>query len=201
MQRIARSDAAVLPFASYSFSTVSALDMVEHYAPPRQLLTEIHRVLEPEGRLVVTVPAFEWMWSYADHVLGHYRRYRRPTLEHDLRDAGFEIERITYWLLPVAWLFRKLRSLLGRVESADDFPLPGWLNRTLLSVASMEVRVLSERNLPFGLSLLAVAKRAQPLREVGPDLSAVSSVLLERSAGAYQTLSHLDAAEESTVPT
>ena len=173
MRRIARSDAAQLPFADCSFSTVSALDTVEHYALPGQLLHEIHRVLQPDGRLVVTVPAFQWMWSYADHLLGHYRRYTRPALEHDLTEAGFAIERITYfhsWLLPIAWVFRKVRSLLGRVETADDFPLPTWLNRALLAMGTREVSLLLKRDLPFGLSLLAVAKRVDRL---GPSRDAV----------------------------
>jgi hypothetical protein len=103
------------------------------------------------------------MWSYADHVLGHYRRYTKPHLVRELEDAGFEVARVTYvhsWLLPVAWTFRKVRGGMGRGDTADDFALPGPLNRLLLGVSGVELRLLSSLDLPFGLSVLALARPA-----------------------------------------
>lgn len=101
------------------------------------------------------------MWSYAHHVLGHYRRYTRRRLEAELSNAGFDIERLSYfhsWLLPLAWLFRRLRSVTGRTESADDFPVPAGVNRVLLGVCRAELSLMSRLDLPFGLSLLGVAR-------------------------------------------
>ena len=161
LSMLARAEAGSLPFADKSFSIAFALDVVEHHPSPERLLAEVRRILTDGGLLVVSVPAFQWMWSYADHVLGHYRRYTRQQLVRELTDAGFTVERATYfhsWLLPIAWSFRRLRSLTGRVGSADDFEVPGLLNRVLLGVCRFEQRWLVGHDLPFGLSVLAVAR-------------------------------------------
>jgi SAM-dependent methyltransferase len=165
-----------LPFAEESFGVVLALDVIEHHARPELLIREIRRVTAPGGTLIVTVPAYEWMWSYADHVLGHYRRYTRQRLDSDLRESGFVVERMTHfqsWVLGPAWLFRKIRSLLGRTESADDFPIPAALNRVFRAMGAVELRYLNGRDLPFGLSILAVARRAaeqEPVSGVGAQI-------------------------------
>ncbi len=159
------AEAGALPFTSASFSVALALDVLEHHARPESLLREVNRVLAPGGVLIVTVPAFQWMWSYADHVLGHYRRYTKSLLANELRTCGFELERVTYfhcWLLPIAWFFRRLRVLTGRTDSADDFPLPNLLNRVLFNVSAFEMRVLKGVDLPFGLSVLGIARAGAP---------------------------------------
>jgi dolichyl-phosphate beta-glucosyltransferase len=159
---LVRAAGDTLPFDGASFGSAVALDVLEHHARPERILSEVNRVLRPGGTLVVTVPAFQWMWSYADHVLGHYRRYTRPELAASLRTAGFTVDRVTYfhsWLLPLAWTFRKLRALSGRTDSADDFALPPSLNRLFLGVARAERHYMRRRDLPFGLSVLAVCRR------------------------------------------
>ncbi|MGH3369508.1 MAG: class I SAM-dependent DNA methyltransferase, partial [Nocardioidaceae bacterium] len=171
LTRLVRSEAGTLPFASGSFGAALALDVIEHHAAPEEILGEIRRVLGPDGLLVVTVPAFQWMWSYADHVLGHYRRYTRPHLVAELEQAGFDVARVTYvhsWLLPAAWIFRKVRGRVGSADTADDFELPGPLNRVLLGLSGLELRLLTARDLPFGLSVLGLARPAAvPEQEAG----------------------------------
>jgi SAM-dependent methyltransferase len=172
LSRLARADASALPFESDSFSIAAALDVLEHHPHPERLLQEVRRVLTAQGTLIITVPAFQWMWSYADHVLGHYRRYTRRMLAAELEGAGFRIERISYfhsWLLPVAWLFRKIRAFTGRTESADDLPVPTIVNRILLGVCRVELWLMAWFDLPFGLSVFAVARPVgQP--EAAPEL-------------------------------
>jgi len=163
LANLVKSEASVLPFADAVFGAVLALDVIEHHPRPEEVLAETRRVLQPGGILIVTVPAFAWMWSYADHVLGHYRRYRKAQLGAEIRRAGFETRRLTYfhsWLLPIAWVFRRIRGLLGHQESADDFGLPGPLNHLLGKVSAGELALLGKTDLPFGLSLLAVARPA-----------------------------------------
>jgi dolichyl-phosphate beta-glucosyltransferase len=160
---LVRAEAGALPFTDGSFSSALLLDVLEHHARPERLLMQIRQVLVPGGVLIVTVPAFQWMWSYADHVLGHYRRYTKSKLEDELLWSGFSIDRITYfhsWLLPVAWLFRKLRAMVRSTDSADDFDLPAPLNWLLLRVSRLEMRIMKLCDLPFGLSVLAVAQRS-----------------------------------------
>jgi dolichyl-phosphate beta-glucosyltransferase len=159
---LVQAEGDALPFRDATMGCALALDVIEHHARPEDLLADTARVLRAGGLVVITVPAFDWMWSYADHVLGHYRRYTKRRLETDLRTAGFDVVRVTYfhsWLLPVAWLFRRLKAVLNRPPSADDFPVPDRLNRALLSLSEAEARVLSRRDLPFGLSVLAVGRK------------------------------------------
>ncbi|MEX2586629.1 MAG: glycosyltransferase [Actinomycetota bacterium] len=161
--RLVRAEAGNLPFARGSFDAALLLDVLEHHARPEQLLREIRNVLAPEGILLITVPAFQWMWSYADHVLGHYRRYTRHTLKAELESSGYTLQRLTYfhsWLLPIAWVFRKLRTLFGSTDSADDFEVPAALNRLLLKISQTELKLMRSFDLPFGLSVLAVAQPA-----------------------------------------
>ena len=160
--RVVRAEAFSLPFRDGSAGVVLALDVIEHYPRPEEVLAEAARVLRPGGSLVVTVPAFDWMWSYADHVLGHYRRYTRRRLESDVRGAGLDVVRCTYfhsWLLAPAWAFRTLKGVVARRPTPDDFPLPATVNAALYAISRSEARVVARRDLPFGLSVLAVARR------------------------------------------
>jgi SAM-dependent methyltransferase len=181
---LVRAEAGALPFAGGSFNSALLLDVLEHHARPEGLLREVRRVLAPDGVLIVTVPAFQWMWSYADHVLGHYRRYTRHQLDAELRSCGFDIKRITYfhsWLLPVAWLFRKLRTLIRSTDSADDFEVPPLLNRLLLQVSRLEMRIMKRFDLPFGLSVLAVAGRGPEGSRVPEGAGAAEAGVLARA--------------------
>lgn len=168
LTRLVKAEAGALPFAPESFDSVLVLDVLEHHARPEELLREIRRVLRPDGVVVITVPAFQWMWSYADHVLGHYRRYTRARLAAELTASGFHLERVTYfhsWLLPIAWTFRKLRTLIGSTGSADDFSVPRPLNWILFKLTQVELLLMSRFDLPFGLSVLGVARPQPSLRE------------------------------------
>jgi SAM-dependent methyltransferase len=162
LSSLVSAEGGALPFAEASFGTALALDVLEHHPNPEQMLGEIRRVLKPRGLLIVTVPAFQWMWSGSDYLLGHYRRYTKVQLLTDLRRVGFTVERATYfhsWLLPIAWVFRRLKGLAGRSTTTDDFPLPDALNRFFLAISRVELARLRARDLPFGLSILAIARR------------------------------------------
>jgi SAM-dependent methyltransferase len=163
LRGLVKGEAGALPFAPESFESVLVLDVLEHHARPEQLLGEIKRVLAPDGVVVVTVPAYKWMWSYADHVLGHYRRYTKTRLAEELAASGFVLERVSYfhsWLLPIAWSFRKLRTIVRSTGSADDFAVPGPVNWLLYQVTQLEARLMSRFDMPFGLSVLGIARRA-----------------------------------------
>lgn len=162
---VVRAEGSALPLRDESVGCVLALDVIEHHPRPEELLAEAARVLRPGGLLVVTVPAYDWMWSYADHVLGHYRRYTRRRLQGDVRGAGLEVVRCTYfhsWLLAPAWVFRTVRARVTSRPTPDDFPLPGPLNRALLALSRLEARAVVGRDVPFGLSVLAVGRRPPP---------------------------------------
>lgn len=160
-----------LPFGDASFEVVTAFDVIEHCEPEDQALRELHRVLEPGGRLLVSVPAYQWAWSDHDDANGHYRRYTRPRAVAALEEAGFAVRRATYGFSSVFPMFaaeRVLRRARGRLSRRDpdgpadvvDVPQVGaGLERMLLGLCRLDERVLTRRDLPFGSSVFVAAVR------------------------------------------
>jgi SAM-dependent methyltransferase len=161
-----------LPFADASFEVVSAFDVVEHCDPEAAALEELNRVLEPGGRLLMSVPAYQWAWSDHDVANGHHRRYTRPRAVEAVSAAGFEVLRSTYGFSAVFPAFaaeRAWRAVQHRTGSsgaqgpADVVDLPtvsSPLERLLLGLCRLDRRALAHRDLPFGSSVfLAAAKR------------------------------------------
>ncbi len=151
-----------LPFASASFEVAFALDVLEHLPDERPALRELHRVLQAGGYLIVSVPAYSWLWSKHDVALAHYRRYTARELQARLCEAGFQVQRLSYALgalLPLIALARWLDRLRPGAPAATVIPLPHWLNRALIRLQDWETRYLLRRRLPFGVSLVAVAQR------------------------------------------
>src|SRR5438067_3651778 len=81
---------------------IAAFDVIEHIDDDVGALRSIRAALRPGGRLVCTVPAFQFLWSAHDVVNHHHRRYRKRLLTTRLREAGFELERVSYFN---SWLF------------------------------------------------------------------------------------------------
>jgi SAM-dependent methyltransferase len=161
-----------LPFADARFEVVSAFDVVEHCDPEEVALEELNRVLQPGGRLLLSVPAYQWAWSDHDVANGHHRRYTRPRAVEAVTAAGFEVLRSTYGFSAVFPAFaaeRGLRAVRHRVGSsrtdgpADVVDLPRMsttLARVLLGLCRLDERALARCDLPFGSSIfLAAAKR------------------------------------------
>jgi SAM-dependent methyltransferase len=154
---------APLPFADASFDLVTTLDVIEHIDDDVAALAEMRRVLRPGGRLLVAVPAYMFLWGKQDEVSHHKRRYTAPTLRAALDRAAFAVERTSYFntlLFPPIAAVRLGRRLLRRPGSAEsDFDLgPPALNRALGAVFGAEAGVVARRDLPFGVSVLALAR-------------------------------------------
>ncbi len=164
LSRLARGSVEHLPFATSSFDLLVSFDVIYHRAvsDDRLALSEFQRVLSPGGLLVLRVPAYNWLRGSHDIAVHTGRRYSRLELGQKLLEAGFEIRKLTYancLLFPVAAVKRLLEGA-GRSMRPDlDLPSP-WINRTLLAVLSFESALLNAVSLPWGLSVLAVAKKA-----------------------------------------
>jgi SAM-dependent methyltransferase len=155
-----------LPFAPGSFDAVLLLDALEHFVDEAALLGSVRPLLRPGGSLLVSVPAYQFMWSAHDEALHHVRRYTRPTLRRVLERSGFAVQRLTYTnvaALPPAFLARAVLARLGlsRRPGSDLGPRWEWLNRAWIGVYWLEARTLRRiRRLPFGLSVAALATAA-----------------------------------------
>jgi SAM-dependent methyltransferase len=151
-----------MPFADHSFDMALCLDVIEHLEDDIAALRELRRVVVPGGALLVTVPAYQWLWSGHDEVNHHHRRYTGSSLERAAEQAGWTQLRSTHFnalLLPAAILLRVLERFSRKpTESSLDLwvppePLNWLLERPLLLEASMIAR---GGRIPAGLSLLAV---------------------------------------------
>jgi SAM-dependent methyltransferase len=150
-----------IPIAPGWADVVLLLDVIEHLDDDAAGLRAARRVLRDAGVLVVTVPAYRWLWSGHDVALGHRRRYGAAGLRRLVEGAGYRVERLTYFntvLFPVvagARLYKRLRG-----SDHHDLRRPGpALNRSLEWLFALERHVVPAVPLPFGVSLLVVARR------------------------------------------
>jgi SAM-dependent methyltransferase len=167
-RKMAQASVTEIPFRSETFDIVFSFDVVSMI--PResldQALREMMRVLKPRGHLFIRVAAFKWLWSSHDEALDVRHRYTRDELADRLSAAGFVVEWTSYangFLFPVI-LLRRFLKRLGIGGGTDVKPLPpglGWMDGIFRAILTSEARWFkSGRRLPFGLSLIAYARRA-----------------------------------------
>jgi SAM-dependent methyltransferase len=153
-----------LPWEDGWFDLITCLDVIEHTPDDRVTLRELRRVCRPGGFLLVTVPAYQGLWSMHDVANHHYRRYSRPRLRAAARDTGWRMARMTSFnglLLAPAAAVRLAERRRLREPNSDYKPAltlgPEWLNSLLEQPLRIEARWLGRgRTMPAGLSLLAV---------------------------------------------
>lgn len=152
-----------LPYPHARFGLVGLFDVLEH-VEEAPALSEAARVLQPGGVLIVSVPAFAWLWGPRDELAGHLRRYSRRSLIDCLHEAGFHVERVIGYqalLLPLLLLQRwRARGAAAEAISPEDHP-PRWLNAVLRGLNQMEVSLPSRLRPPLGSSLIAIARKPQ----------------------------------------
>lgn len=147
------------------FDIITLLDVIEHIDDDLSVLRQASGRLNEGGSILVTVPAYPWLWSSLDEVAHHKRRYTRRTLAAVVRKAGFRIDHLTYFntlLFPVA-VFRRLFARATDNRGEDDFLVPAKpVNAALHHIFGIEQYTLPHTTLPFGLSLLCWATRDSP---------------------------------------
>jgi ubiquinone/menaquinone biosynthesis C-methylase UbiE len=163
-----------LPFEAESFDLVALLDTVEHCEDDLAVLRECYRVCAPGGHLVITVPAFMWLWSHNDVLNDHKRRYTAGELREKLHRLGFRIRRMTYnnfLVFPLAAALILLRRgaeqepELGSPHFDDESyqvemePAPPLINAVLKAVTWTESQILRWLSLPVGTSIICIAQK------------------------------------------
>ncbi len=153
-----------LPWDAATFDLITCLDVIEHTPDDRLTLRELRRVSKPGGWLLVTVPAYQALWSLHDEANHHYRRYGRADLRLAGLAAGWQVERMTSFntllLAPAAVVRLAQRRFRRNGEYTPDLKIgPDWLNGTLERPLRLEARWLARGGtLPAGLSLLAIMR-------------------------------------------
>ncbi len=140
------------------YELVALLDVLEHVEDDRAALRSIARRLKPGGRILLTVPAFQWMWSAHDVVNHHHRRYSRAGLRKVAADAGLRVEHLSWFnslLFPLAAAARLAGRVTGKQESDDTLP-PAPINRLFETVFALERHAIGRLPFPPGVSIAAV---------------------------------------------
>ena len=163
LQQVKQGAAESLPYESDSFDLVTGLDVVEHLDDDITGLKEMRRVLRPDGRAVLFVPAFMFLWGVQDDISHHRRRYTMAGLKEAIRKAGFEIERASYvnlsFFAPI--LFgRLLMRVTGLRPVSENNLTIGALNGMMGKLFAAERFLLRHLNFPFGVSIICVARKA-----------------------------------------
>lgn len=149
-----------VPVAEEWADAVLLLDVIEHLDDDAEALRGARRALRPGGLMVVTVPAYGWLWSGHDVALGHRRRYTAAALRAGLATAGLSVEHVGYFntvLFPAIAGVRLAKRLVG--GGHDLHRPPAAINRALEHLFALERHVVLRPGLPFGCSVLAVARR------------------------------------------
>ncbi|MBI4860114.1 MAG: methyltransferase domain-containing protein [Candidatus Riflebacteria bacterium] len=157
-------DGARLGLREGAFDLITAMDSLEHIPDDVGTLRECLRVLKPGGQMLISVPAYGFLWSEHDEALHHVRRYSGAELRNKLTLAGFEVGKVTYVLFSLFFpilLFRILQNIFKK----DPYPktslvmLPPLVNQLLVLINRIEKWLLRWINFPFGVTIVAVARK------------------------------------------
>lgn len=146
------------------YNSIFILDVLEHLDRDVESLRRLGKLLDDGGKFLITVPAFQFLWSTHDEFVHHKRRYTKKNLINTLHSAGLEIERISYFntfLFPLAFIQRTMLKLLNRTSKTHLNQPPKFANAILQFIFSLEVPVLRKLSLPVGLSLFAVCHKKE----------------------------------------
>lgn len=151
-----------IPFGSKQFEIITLLDVLEHIDNELSALLRIKKRLKQNGRVIITVPAYNFLWSRIDIDSGHKRRYVKHTLNRLIRKAGYVIEYSTYlntFLFPIIVMIRIINSMRGKQDHLDLKEHSRLLNSLLTKIFSLEKKIIPTFNMPFGVSILTIARK------------------------------------------
>ena len=142
------------------YDLILLADVIEHVKKPKILLKKLKKFLKKDGFVLITVPAYDFLFSKKDLALGHYRRYNKAKLNREIE--GFKIKKNSYFntllFLPIAFitLLKKLFKI-DYIKKAETTPFY-ILNKFLYLIFVFEKKLIKHFNLPFGLSIYILLK-------------------------------------------
>jgi SAM-dependent methyltransferase len=172
LESVVRANAEKLPFKRSSFDLASLLDVLYHknVRSDVKVLKSIHQVMKSEAYLIITDSAFNFLFSKHDLAIHTRERYRKKILKRRLEEAKFSVLRMSYCnfflFLPVVLvrLFQRITLRKGAKIESNLEPVNAVFNRVLFSLLKIEARLLKHINLPFGSTILCLARKNSSLR-------------------------------------
>jgi SAM-dependent methyltransferase len=162
------------PFESFEperrYGLVLMLDVLEHLATPAPALRHALSLLEPGGRILITVPAFPNLWTSHDDFNQHVTRFTRRSFDRLAAAASMRIDTSRYFFYWTC-LGKLVQRMKERVTSTPPGPAgvpPAWLNASLLALCRVEYKVFGRLPLPFGTSLLVIGGAGSQCEELKP---------------------------------
>jgi trans-aconitate methyltransferase len=159
---IASFDPSFQPGKTYRL--IVMLDVLEHLPDAAAALQHAVSLLDPDGTLLITVPAFRLLWTAHDDLNRHFTRYTEASFRELAQCSGMRLDELRYfyhWLFPLKVAVRVKEACLPGKPQPPQIPA-GPVNRLLYGVSRLEQRLCGRHALPFGSSLLAVGGRRQP---------------------------------------
>ena len=164
LAELAQASVMALPFRERIFDLVTSLDILYFRGiHDRTALEEAERVLRPGGRLLIRVPAFDWLRGIHDMRVSTAHRYTSRELVNKLKSSGFEVEYISYanmFLFPLAVFKRFFEKWLFARTDCDLEVNVGILSGLFRRCLVLESRFIPKWRFPFGLSLVAVGRKS-----------------------------------------
>ncbi len=157
-----------LPFKDASFDLVTALDVMEHDDNDDVCLKESFRVTDRGGLLLITVPAYKFMWGDHDRAAHHRTRYTLKEVKRLVEATGYAVIRVSYMntlLFPIAFIFRQIKNVIGFFRKGrnpkSDFgaTAPPVINWMLFKIFLLEKWLLSKYDFPFGLTVICIGRK------------------------------------------
>jgi len=151
-----------IPFSEQKFDLITMFDVLEHIEDDASALSALVTRLNADGALFITVPAFGWLFSQHDRLHHHFRRYSKKELIAKIQAAGLAVEYTTYWnifLFPVVAAIRIISSKTTSKTSIGTKTPASWLNNLMIKLVSSEKFIIPKINVPFGLSIILIARK------------------------------------------
>lgn len=155
-----------IPIFQHKFDLICLFDVLEHIDEDDLSLLALKDLLTPNGRIMITVPAYQWLWSPLDELSHHKRRYNAMQLKNVIKKAKLNSDQMTYFntfLFPLAFIARRFDRTMNRNKTSGYEVPHSIINSFFKFIFSIEKYFLTIFNLPFGLSLLAIMKNTEEL--------------------------------------
>ena len=164
---LSQASVMALPLLTNSFDLVVSIDVIYMVSEDGLALAEFHRVLKPDGILLMNLPALKWLKGQHGVAVGSIRRYAPKELQSQLAQCGFIVEKMSFansLLFPLVAPYRLITNWLPKSDNgpqSDLFLLPQPINNLLSWVMGLESRLIPHLSLPIGMSLFVVARKAE----------------------------------------